>query len=265
MNYSLLVSVHRLRIKCPICGHKDNCAATRDGSRCYCRRWREAGRSDGKEGRDGGMTFILSETNPSPRPSLRVVRPETKRTPVDRPKRDLVYQTVLRSLPLFTSHRENLESRGLDELSIARGRFKSTPTEEEAACIVESLSGLDLAGAPGFYKDSTGWRMVKVPSGFFVPVLDRQGLIQGLQIRRDILKSEKDSRYQWLSSRSYPLGTSSGSPVHIQNPERITNTGRAIITEGALKAFVAAQHLPPDEGGLIALAGVSTFQDQFGE
>lgn len=255
---SRLVSVHRLRIKCPVCGHKDNCAVNDDGT--YCRRVR----SD-HQGKDGGWWHSNNEAQARPRPVPRVVE-TPKPAPVDKFKCDLIYQAFLRSLTLFTPHREDLTRRRLNELAIARGKFKSTPTEDEAARIVKMLSeDCDLSNVPGFYKDSSGWRMVKVPSGFFIPVLDRQGLIQGLQIRRDCLRHPKDNRYQWFSSRGYPLGTSSGAPVHIQNPERITATGRCIITEGALKAFVAAQRLSPDEGGLIALAGVSTFRENFGE
>jgi hypothetical protein len=109
--------------------------------------------------------------------------------------------------------------------------------------------------------------MVKTPSAYFIPVRDRAGLVQGLQMRRDYLRSEDDPRYVWLSSNSefYPQGTSSGAPVHIERPERITETGRAIITEGALKAFVAAEYLDASEGGIIALAGVSAFRESMGQ
>jgi hypothetical protein len=185
--------------------------------------------------------------------------------PVDKGNRDAVYQALLRSLTLFTPHSESLQARGLDELAIARGRFKSVPTEDEAARIVKGITeDCDLSGIAGFYKERGVWKLVKVPSGFFIPVLDRQGLIQGLQIRCDILKHPKAPRYLWLSSRGYPHGTSSGAPVHVQNPERIAATGRAIITEGALKSFVAACYLSPDEGGLLALAGTSAFRENFG-
>jgi hypothetical protein len=229
-------------------------------SGAYCRRVRS-----NYQGSDGGWWHPSNEAQPAtPRPVLRVVEKPVEQL-IDRHKRDLVYQTVLRSLTLFTPHAENLHARGLGEIAIARGRFKSTPTEEEAARIVKMLlEDCDLSGVPGFYKDRAGWRMVKVPSGFFIPVLDRQGLIQGLQIRCDYLKTPKDSRYRWLSSRGYPHGTSSGAPVHVQNPERITATDRCLITEGALKAFIASHYLSPDEGGLLAISGTSAFRENFG-
>jgi DNA primase len=225
-------------------------------------------RSD-HQGRDGGW-WHPNDGRVTPRastPSSAHIVERKSPAPVDRTKRDLVYQALLRALTLFTPHRENLMQRGLDELSIARGRFKSTPAEDEAARIVAGIAeDCDLSGIAGFYRDRGTWRIVKTPSGFFIPVLDRQGLIQGLQIRRDVLRHQKDPRYLWLSSHPdhFKDGTSSGAPTHIQNPERITATGRVLITEGALKAFVAAQHLSPDEGGLVALSGVSTFDEHFG-
>jgi hypothetical protein len=199
-------------------------------------------------------------------PLAPVVKEPKPPAPVaDKHMRSAIYRALLWHLSLSDSHRVNLVRRGLNEQAIEQGRFKSTPTAEEAARVVTELeSEADLAGVAGFYREGAQWRMVRVPSGFFVPVLDRGGLIQGLQIRRDELMRQKDARYTWLSSSGYTFGTSSGAPCHVQSPERITATRKAIITEGAIKAFVAAQYLQPDEGGLLALAGVSTFKDDFG-
>jgi DNA primase len=261
---SPLISVHRTRRPCPVCGHRDNCAVSENGT--YCRRMR----SD-RQGRDGGW-WHPNDNYSAPKSSTphetSVIKRKLTAPSVDRHVRDAVYQALLRSLPLLTPHRENLRARGLDEIAIARGKFKSTPTEEEAERIVASLAeDCDLAGIAGFYKDERGWRQVKTPSGFFVPVLDRQGLIQGLQIRRDVLRHQKDPRYMWFSSNPehFPRGTSSGAPSHVQNPERIATTGRVLIIEGALKSFVAAQYLLPEEGGLLALAGTSAFDESLGQ
>jgi hypothetical protein len=35
---SPLVSIHRLKIKCPICGQRDNCAVSDDHRVAFCRR-----------------------------------------------------------------------------------------------------------------------------------------------------------------------------------------------------------------------------------
>src|SRR5436305_1815468 len=129
---SPLVSVHRTRKPCPVCGKRDNCAVSEDGT--YCRRVR----SD-RQGRDGGW-WHPNETAPAQTRASCIVKTPVARTPVDRTQRDLVYQALLRSLPLLPAPRENLQARGLDELAIARGRFKSTPTEDEAARIVSGIA-----------------------------------------------------------------------------------------------------------------------------
>jgi hypothetical protein len=260
VQHSPLVSVHRTRKPCPVCGHRDNCAVSDDGT--YCRRV-----TSSYPGRDGGYWHPNADAPAqASRPKPRAVEQARPAPVVDKHMRDAVCQALLRALPLFTPHRENLEARRLNQLAIARGRFKSTPTEEEAARLVKGIAeDCDLSGIPGFYRDRDGWNLVKVPSGFFVPVLDRDALIQGLQVRRDILRHPKDARYTWLSSKNYPHGSSSGAPVHIQNAERITATGKCIITEGALKAFIASQYLAPGEGGLIAVSGTSAFKENFGQ
>lgn len=252
-----LVSVHRTKKPCPVCGKRDNCAVSDDGT--YCRRvWSE------HRGRDGGFWHPNEEGKPVRQPVLHVVKPEPKETRAARHTRHTIYEVLLRLSPLLPEHRENLSARGLSPEAIARGLFKSTPTEAETEQIASEISrDCEPSGVPGFFYERGRWQLVKVPSGFFVPVRDRAGLIQGLQVRRDYLRHAKDPRYTWLSSRGYPLGTSSGAPAGIEYPERIIETGRALITEGSLKAYVAAQYLPPDEGGIIALAGVSTFRDTF--
>jgi hypothetical protein len=53
-----------------------------------------------------------------------------------------------------------------------------------------------------------------------------------------------------------------GAPVHICRPERIRVTGEAILTEGALKSAVISFFLGC---GVIGVAGVSTFTEDFGE
>jgi hypothetical protein len=258
-DHSPLVSVHRLRIKCRECGHGDNCAATEDGTRTYCRRVR----SD-YQGKDGGWLHIYDDAAPPPAPRP-LVKPKPAPAPLaDRRIRHDVYTAFLRSLTIEDLHTQNLIKRGLSMEAIVQGLFKTKPNEYKAKEIISNL-GCDFSGIPGFYKDLGEWRMVKLPSGYFIPVRDRAGFIQALQMRRDYVQSPRDARYLWLSSRGRFMGTSPGSPIHIQNPERIAVTGRAIVTEGALKSFIAAQHLPEDDGGLIALAGVSTFRNNLGQ
>lgn len=253
---SPFVPIYRLRIKCPVCGKSDNCAVSEDRARAYCRRV-----ASEYPGRDGGFLHVLLDDAPARTPAPKVIRSQP--APVaDKSTRSVVYESFLHALPFLTPHLDNLKARGLSTEAVERGSFRSTPTEDEADALTQELAARhDLAGVPGFYKERGRWQLVGTPSGFFVPVRDRHGLIQGLQIRKDY---RQEPRYVWLSSKGRPSSTGSGAPCHVQNPERIEATGKLIITEGSLKSFVAAQYLGESEGGLLALAGVSTFKDSIG-
>jgi hypothetical protein len=249
--------------RCPVCGHRDNCSTWEyNHNAIFCRRV-----VSDRPGA-GGWTHILDGEAPEERPALRVVKPQPVEAKADRYILHTVYETILRRLFLLPEHKDNLLSRGLDMEAIERGMFRSTPTEEEAEEIVREIVGsCEPVGVPGFYFDGR-WRLVKMPSGFLIPIRDRAGLIQGLQVRRDYLMHAKDNRYAWVSSKNdiknrYPRGTSPCAPVHFQNPERIIETGRAVVTEGVLKGFVSSYYLSPSEGGIICLASVSCFQDNF--
>jgi hypothetical protein len=95
-------------------------------------------------------------------------------------------------------------------------------------------------------------------------VRDIQGRIEGFQVRRAEVRDEDDARYIWLSTSKKEEGATSGAPIHFRNVEEARRSGVAIITEGALKADVAA-HLLGDRHAFIALAGVSNFGDDFGQ
>ena len=50
--------------------------------------------------------------------------------------------------------------------------------------------GHNLSGVPGFFRDSNNsWTFVQAQRGILVPVRDMEGHIQGLQIRRDNVRS----------------------------------------------------------------------------
>jgi DNA primase len=258
--HSRLVSVHRLRIPCPICGHRDNCAVSDDGT--YCRR-----EPSPYQGRDGGWWHPNEDTADRPAPIFKPAPHVIEQPRADRQLIHAIYSALLRLLVLLPAHRDALLARGLSLQTIERELFRSTSTEEEAREIAENLvETCDPKGVPGFFRRSGRWQMVKAPSGFFTVVRDRAGLIQGLQIRKDYQKDKDDPRYIWLSSNPefYPLGTKSGSLIHIQHGERITITGKAIITEGPLKSIVASEFLSPDEGGIVALPSVNTFRETLG-
>ena len=71
-------------------------------------------------------------------------------------------------------------------------REKTAKTEEKQS------DGLYLAGVPGFYRDDSGaWTFIHEKRGILIPVRDRYGRIQGLQLRRDNVEKRK---FRWVSS-----------------------------------------------------------------
>jgi hypothetical protein len=170
--------------------------------------------------------------------------------------RDGIYAALVRShLTLATEHKANLLARGLSEKEIKRAGYASTPNVSEAAEIARTLSTYDLKGVPGFYHD--GQTCMNIYSGgFLIPVRDERARIQAFQIRRD----KGEPRYMWLSSAGKSGGTSSGAPVHFANAHLLASAAEVTVTEGALKADVAAylSHAP-----VIGVAGVNSFGADF--
>jgi hypothetical protein len=249
--HSPLVSIHRLKIKCPVCGKKDNCAVSDDRRRAFCRRVR----SD-KPGR-GGWTHILSD---DPHGDMRIQhtsppkREQADRAPVEH--RDAVYSTLIRKhLTLSCGHKQKLLARGLPEGEIERNGYTSTPDERRAVEIAEVLSIYGLEGVPGFYRKNGSGRMAVRP-GYFVPYRNERGQIQAMQYRLDEPLDGGKTKYLWLSSRD----CSSGAPVHCAYWHLLRDAREVTITEGALKADIAAYFL---QAPVLAIAGVSCFGADF--
>ncbi len=90
-------------------------------------------------------------------------------------------------------------------------------------------------GRPGFYVDRGYWNILG-HSGLLVPCRDRNGYIQGLQIRLDD-ETKPDRKYRWLSSRGKAHGTRSYSYIHVTGN---IHARTAYLTEGGLKGDVAS-------------------------
>ena len=86
--------------------------------------------------------------------------------------------------------------------------------------------------------------------GYFVPYIDIDGYMTGLQIRRDT--KNKKYRYIWFTSAYMNLGASSGTPIHYIKKKK---SNVLYLTEGSLKASVAAQL---SNKNFIAVAGVNS-------
>jgi len=178
--------------------------------------------------------------------------------PVD--VRDRTYRAFLQKLTLSDAHRQNLLDRGLPEDALV---YKSLPTEAKTRwriCKELLKEGITLEHVPGFFqrKSSYGlyWDFHCPGPGFFIPMLDAQGRIQGMQVRLDEGKGKnKDDRYRWFSSAQLPGGAGSGSPVHVPLSRQ---SKRVWVTEGPIKAEIASRLL---NRPFVAVAGVGSYRN----
>lgn len=147
--------------------------------------------------------------------------------------RNHAYAVLLSKLSLAADHKENLLSRGLKEPEIELLGYKTTPIVGMSAIAKQLQSeGLSLAGVPGFYRNKNGaWTFVHEKRGILIPVRDRFGRIQGLQIRRDNVSRRK---FRWVSSAEMEDGCRAEGWTHLAGKVRST----ILLTEGPMKADV---------------------------
>lgn len=243
---------------CPICEKPDWCSRSTDGEVIICMRVRS-----NKQTKNGGYLHLT--TDPQNRePYIKPIRPVASAE-----RRHEVYSALLDRISLSHLHSEHLlKTRRLSETTITRVSFATVPNWANANAIAAEMDlEFDLDHVPGFYIED-GKRRLKFAgtNGFFIPIRDSQHRISALQIRRD--SPYKERRYLLFSSATgyrdgvsieLEKGASSGVPSHFA---RAWQTREAVvITEGALKAEVCAEHL---EQPVIGLVGVGTFKDRFG-
>lgn len=170
-------------------------------------------------------------------------------TPSEIPNRapaDIVNGTLTmlinRVLSLSLEHRAQLLARGLGAADIERLRYVSVPVSvperRRAADMLAPYLDAFGGGVPGFYRERGRWRMVYRPPGIFIPVRDEQGSIQALSQRVD--EPRDGGKYIWFSSADRDGGASSGAPPHFARRTLMATATEVTITEGSLKADVAA-------------------------
>ena len=158
-------------------------------------------------------------------------KPECRITDVD--TRHAVYGALLARLALADDHKKNLLGRGLTEEDIIRLGYRTTLVVGMTAIAGKLwLEGLPLAGVPGFYRDDSGtWTFIHEERGILIPMRDRRGRIQGLQIRRDNVTKRK---FRWVSSTERRDGCPAEGWTHIAGPVKKT----LVVTEGPMKADI---------------------------
>ncbi len=218
------------------------CGATGNSVTLYARTHGLSNKEAYLELTAGGNVYPFPR-QPAPQKAEKQPRPLTER--------HKVYSDTLGLLSLSDAHRANLRERGLSDERIERNGYRTMPQTEQGRRLLASLlrrCGHELDGIPGFRTCYGDWTICG-PDGFLIPVRDKDGLIQGLKIRKD---DEAGGKYRWLSSRDMPHGTRSYSWIHVTGN---VQSKRAFLTEGPLKGDVASYL--SDESLFVCLGGVS--------
>lgn len=226
------------RAPCPVCGGS-GCGQV--GSLALC--WRVESDRQAK-----GGAWIHGRMIEAEKQFIRRADPPI--APIER--RHAVFGALLDRLALAGAHADHLaETRGLSDATIVAEGFASVPDGKAAARLVAELAAeFDLAHVPGFWRKEKEWRLrFAGVAGFYIPIRDPLGRIEALQIRCDT--NEKAKRYLLVSTPpdEFPQGASSGAPAHFAHPDQQETV---VITEGALKAMICADHLQACVIGLVA-------------
>ena len=200
---------------------------------------------------------------------------------------DKTYRALLSQLGISKRHIQDLKKRGLSDADISRLSYRtydmSYKSDRERLAKKVLDKGCTVKQVPGFYNDPKTknltfcWRK----TGILVPYKNRNGFIQGFQLRKndellekywDGKKWKKENKYDWISSKDTPKspkpnGTSSRTFTHYAcdfyydfnlGQDKPILTNEVLLTEGAMKADIihAFTHLP-----CMAVPGVQALEE----
>lgn len=236
---------------CPFCGDtKYHLGLNRAKEQFHCFRCRESGNSVTLVAKlcgvsNGEAYRMLRKTldNPFlPLPKLPEISEDETEMPIKSVReRHSVYYDLLNLLTLRPMHRDNLMERGLSLSHIHRFMYRSIPLDPvfRREVMKELASKHDLSGVPGFYRDRDGAPQMFVSkfSGMYIPVCDKDGYIQGLQMRLDVPSDGSEKKFRWFSSRHFNGGCGAKPWVHVVGD---VGADEACLTEGAMKADITS-------------------------
>lgn len=146
--------------------------------------------------------------------------------------RDAVYRDFLSMLKLENQHKQYLKNIGFLNTSIDEQLYKSVPKNYiKRRLLGNTLSKkYNLCGIPGFYQEEDfKWCFGRM-DGFFVPIYDQNGYIQGLSIHLD--KPFNNNSDIWFSSNNKINGTKAKSWIMKNNIKE--NSESVILTDNFL-------------------------------
>lgn len=145
--------------------------------------------------------------------------------------RDKIYRDFLSMLKLEPQHRRQLRNMGLLDSTIEDNLYKSVPKNY----IKRRIIGNNLEGTPGFYQEEDFKWLFSKYNGFFVPVFDANGYIQGLSIHLD--KAFNDNQDIWFSSNNKINGTRAKNWIMRSNINEYSTS--VILTDNLLLGALA--------------------------
>lgn len=143
--------------------------------------------------------------------------------------RDRVYRELLSMLKLEKQHKKYLVQLGFLESSIENNLYKTIPKNYiKRLLICNNLSKkYNLAGTPGFFQEENFKWCFSSMNGFFVPIFNEFGYIEGLSIHLD--KPFNENQDLWFSSKDKINGTCAKNWVMRNNITKDSNS--LIITD----------------------------------
>lgn len=147
-------------------------------------------------------------------------------------KRFITIRAFVDMLKLDGSHRRTLQNLGFLNSSIDEGLYRSIPKNYIKRRIVgaELSRRFNLCGIPGFFQEEDFRWCFNRYNGFFIPVFDENGYIQGLSIHLD--KPFNNNQDIWFSSTNKINGTSAKSWIMKNNI--YDNSRSLVITDNFL-------------------------------
>lgn len=151
--------------------------------------------------------------------------------------RDRIYRDFLNMLKLDGQHKIYLRNIGLLESSIEDNLYRSVPKNYiKRRLICNSLSKkYNLSGLPGFFQEEDWHWCFSRYNGFFVPVFNQNGLIEGLSIHLD--KPFNGNQDIWFSSGNKINGTNAKNWIMKSNIN--TNSKNIILADNLLLGALA--------------------------
>ena len=198
---------------------------------------------------------LAGQVDPLPTAPVRSSDEWGGRTPL--PTWVAVYADLWPLLTLDPAHRAALRARGLPDPAIDAAGFRSMPADRGGWGLRLKRPGepeRDLRGVPGFSQKQGGW--LHGAPGVLIPVRNLDAVVMGAQIRLDAGRG--GDRYRWWSTPPdkvdaegvplYPGGAALGAQAtcatYRTTPwDPAEQGGEVWITEGILKAIVAAEYL----------------------